>query len=117
MANIDAVNEAARGAALGDAAAFQVAEDRVGLEITRLVATLEGGIASIQAGNEFVPFDPTAFFVLDRAIRDVDEFMARSDEAEAKAVQAQEFGPLDLAQFIVGLSGTGIPSLIGGFLS
>ena len=108
VANIDAVNQAARDRALGDATAFQVVEDRIGLEITKLVAMLEGGIASIKAGNEFVPLDQTAFIAIDFVFRQYEDFLVRSDEAQARVEEALKFGPIDVLNFGLGLVGQGL---------
>lgn len=108
VATIDAINRAARDAALGDVSAFQAAEDQVEGFFTQVLTGIETQIASIQAGNEFVPMDPTAFMQLDRAILEAEDLGRRLDEAEATAVQSQEPDFWDLLTGVGSLSGLGL---------
>ncbi len=107
VATIDAINRAARDAALGDVSAFQAAEDQVEAFLLQKVTELETLQASIEAGNEFVPGDFTPFLQMDWGLQQAEDLFKRLDEAEANAVQSQEVGGLDVGQLILSMVGQG----------
>lgn len=107
-ADIAGRNEFGRRSALEALDRFSNASYQLENQLTSALSRVDAEIAALQAGQEFIPTDYTAFAELDfgqQAYADAQRF---AQEALSGAEQAQQFDILDLLPFLFGLRGSGL---------